>query len=141
MLKIELKKNLLDTLVGQQLRKIFIKPNQEFTSENMLFDEIVFCFSESRMKVYPLPETDEIGVKISSSSLEFIHASYEESYFVEKDKYLNTFWLCTNGQGYFDLFILSFDYLHPSIMILSEGTVLKLCIPKFIEKYDSSNKK
>lgn len=36
-----------------------------------------------------------------------------------------TVWVCENDQGYRDQVIFAFEYLHPSIAFVAEGSVLK----------------
>ena len=115
---------------GEKLSQILVKPNTDYFSPTgeILLDEIVFVFEKSKLHILPISDTDEISVKCleydnAENATSFIATSVFNEYV---GKSLSITWNCVNANGYFDLYVIGFAELHPSVMILSEGGVLKL---------------
>ena len=93
-----------------------------------MFDEIIFVFEKCKLRILPICDTDEIGVEcleeINTEAPELAENTTILNAHVGKT--LSMTWNCVNANGYFDLYALGFDELHPSVMILSEGSALKL---------------
>lgn len=118
----------IEKLIGEKLSKVLIKRNAIFEStDNHIFaDEIYFVFKNDCLYISPITESDEIGFEILNISENKSLDQLENILLQFNDKKLGEFWNCTNSRDYFDAFILGFDRLHPSIIILSEGSVLKI---------------
>lgn len=118
--------NKISDCLGEILHNVyFIESTFSVKNNKNVFDEIVFIFETQQLRILPNIDTDEI--------LFFVEKP-EEGFMLKKvsvfsayiGKTLNLTWNCFNSKGYFDILILSFHQLHPSIMILSEGSSLKV---------------
>lgn len=121
--------NEIDQLVGERLLTIRVKVNEDFLSDDnvLLADEINFVFEKNAIKILPNQDTDEIIIQLlNKQQIENLNFQ-EKATFAEKfaDKKLTFFWKGNNSNGYFDFIALSFYQLHPNLIILSEGSVLK----------------
>lgn len=118
-----------ENYLGQKLSRVVAGLNNIFLTKNneILADEIIFEFEKFRLRILPIQDTDEIELKISESVTENL-VSYTELELLNKfvGKKLTYTWNCINSNGYFDAFMISFDLLHPNLIILSEGSVLKI---------------
>jgi hypothetical protein len=114
----------------QKLSRIEIKYNSDFVSvkNEILAEEITFFFETCKLTVLPRIETDEIAVSFNMiEKSEKLKPLPEEKLFPEFiGKSIGYMWNCVNSNGYSDVFIIGFGHLHPSILILSEGSCLKL---------------
>ncbi len=96
-------------------------------NEKSTIDIICLYFKVGIIKIKAIADTDEI-------CLEFIQGTFDKKKRLEGKniftqyigQQLNQVWNCTNAYGYFDLYILGFSYLDPSILIVSETSELKL---------------
>ena len=118
----------IDEYIGKRLRQLYVKQNVEFTSlENFVIaDEIVFDLGNNFIRIVPIIDTDELAVEylgesdlIDTRQLKPILPGFV-------GKALSAVWSCVNEKGYSDMLILSFENLHPSILVLSEGSSLKV---------------
>ena len=115
---------------GEKLSHFLVKPNTDYfpPQNEHLADEVFFVFEKSKIHILPLPDTDELSVEC----LEYDNTkgSGPEGMVTIVNNYigksLSMTWNCFNANGYLDLFAIGFDQLHPNLMILSEGSVLKL---------------
>jgi|GEM_PF-2764883 len=115
---------------GEKLTKTLIKPNTDYAivEGECTPDEIIFILEKSKIRVLPVTDTDEIHVEISKNDPEnqrdlSIAVPILNDY---NGLSLSMAWNGANSNGYFDLYVLGFDQLHPTVMMLSEGNVLKL---------------
>ena len=115
---------------GEKLIKVLVKPNDDFISpsDGILADEIIFLFENFQLKISAIVDTDEIDLKIIERENSKIDNSYIEHKTLNNfiGKRLSQTWECFNSKNYFDLFIIGFVQLHPNLMILSEGSSLKI---------------
>ncbi len=116
--------------LGEKLTRIFVKSNTVFLSANneILVDEIVLVLEESKLRILPIQDTDEISVEVSEYQKLEKSELYSELNILNKylGSKLSITWNCRNTNNYFDIFIIGLKHLHPSLIILSEGSVLKL---------------
>lgn len=125
---------------GQKLSQILIKPNKDFSpvENEKLADEIIFVFEKNEVRILPVIDTDELSVTWFScentSPTEHGETTPIPNAYIGKS--LSMTWDCVNANGYFDLYAIGFDQLHPNILILSEGSVLKLF---FARQWDYKN--
>jgi hypothetical protein len=115
--------------IAKKIVDIKIILDKEFTnlSDKILADKIYILFQDdSHLEIIPLTDTDEIDViycnVLNNLNLNNYVSTLEEF----KGKEITLYWNTTNSNGYFDCFMLAFDNLHPSLIILSEGSVLKM---------------
>lgn len=115
------------------LSKVWVWPCKEFEPEESCFDRILFEFPGRNVMVEPIWDTDEILVQdVPEDSIKLNEASeHLKEYF---GRTLNQYWTCENAQGYFDLLMLAFDDLQPSLGILSEGSSLKILECERVER-------
>lgn len=118
----------LNDYIGNVIKYIEIKINTDFISNNddVFVDEITLIFDDFEVLITPDIDTDEIILKkIMKRNLET--AVIPNNIF---DKYVNKkiqmIWKGINTQGYLDLLTFGFNQLKPDILILSEGSVLKI---------------
>lgn len=115
---------------GEKLTQTLVKINSDFDSnENeVLADEIMFIFETFKLRILPFNETDEIDLRFSEKDADISDKSFVKTKHLNKflGKNLSQIWKCFNSKNYFDLFIIGFHGLHPSLMILSEGNTLKI---------------
>lgn len=130
-------KNIEDCL-GEKVSQILIKPEIVFISADneIIAEEILVLLEKSKLRILPIQDTDEISVECleidnTENDSDFLSVTLLDEYIGEM---LSESWKCVNSRGYFDLFILGFYFLHPSLMILSEGSTLKLFKPTQLRK-------
>lgn len=127
----------IDDCLDQALSKILIKQNADFVSPDnyVLADEIIFLLEKSFIRILPIIDTDELVVEYNDLA-ELGNIDGTQEYLTHfTGKTFSAVWSCKNTNGYSDLFILSFNFLQPSLLILSEGSALAL----FEAKQLSSN--
>lgn len=109
--------------IGQLLTAVSIVEYKEFGSDECL-DQVKLSFQDTTITLLPLADTDEIEVLQENTTV----SSLADTPFWCKSflgKKLMTVWVCENDQGYRDQVIFAFEYLHPSIAFVAEGSVLK----------------
>jgi hypothetical protein len=84
-----------------------------------------FFFNKSII-ITPINETDELKVELSNQPTLNIESGKANLFSPYVGKKLGMIWNCTNLRGYFDMYIIGFEYLHPNILILCEGNALLL---------------
>lgn len=114
--------------IGETLSKILIRQIKEFASpDNTIFaDEISFLLEKTWLRILPIIDTDELVVEYFDAAERGNFDGYKAYSTDFAGKKLSAIWHCQNTNGYADLFIVSFHYLQPSLLILSEGSALKL---------------
>ena len=115
---------------GEKLSRILIKPDTEFFTQDawIMADEIVFVFEKSKLQIHPLQESDEIKVSLSEYADGEELDGFAELKALEKyiGQELLMTWSATNSNNCFDSLMVAFNYTHPNLIILSEGSVLKV---------------
>jgi hypothetical protein len=118
----------METLLWKQVNSMKIVPSLDFETSNneILADEVIIDLGEQLISIIPLIDTDELEVRIFEAS-EYVKNTNSKPVF---KKYtgakLSYTWDAVNTKGYKDVFMMAFDNLIPAIMVLSEGSVLKL---------------
>lgn len=122
----------IDDCLGEKLSEILIKPNKDFVSPDhiVLADEINFLLEKTLIRILPVIDTDELVVAYFDWA-EMQNLDDCQTYSTAfTSKKLSAIWHCQNTNGYADLFIVGFQHLQPSLLILSEGSVLKIFAAK-----------
>jgi len=118
-----------DDFLGETVTKIWMKRNLDFQAANdeILIDELFVCLESAVLHIRPLVDTDEIQFDLLSPVPDN-SVGYENCYELSQllGRTVSEVWLSTNTRGYFDLLVLGLTQLHPTLLILSEGGVLKL---------------
>ena len=120
----------LENLLGQKVSKIRGVLNLDFQSgaKVRLLDEVYILLEMHYIRISTIPETDEVSVDARSNG-EFQPSRTlvdVESCHDLAGSTFSEYWKCTNSRGYFDLMVLGFQRLHPSLVVLCEGSALKL---------------
>lgn len=116
-----------DKIVGLTINSFFIKSNTDFVVPKGMsyLDEIVLVFNNNEvLKLLPDYDTDEIICDLSQNAK--ANLSTYDSLSQYEGLMLSDFWMGENSRGYSDIFLLSFKNLHPNLLIISEGSCLKL---------------
>ncbi|MGZ5243406.1 MAG: DUF6334 family protein [Bacteroidia bacterium] len=118
----------IEEFYGEGVTQIYIKKPEDFTEGNhLIVESIVFEFSSKRIKFTPIIDSDEIEVSLSITNLDELDSYDTQDMFSEYiGKTLGYTWQCINSNGFRDMYIIGLENLHPSIIILSEGSSLKL---------------
>src|SRR5688572_33259358 len=113
----------IDECIGEKLLQLRVKRVAEFASaENcVLADEIVFKLENNSIRIVPLTDTDELVTEFLDESGSVDTSEFETILPGLIGKTLSAVWSCVNENGYSDMFVLSFENLHPSLLVLSEG--------------------
>ena len=118
---------IIDDFINKSLTKAFATPANGLYDQglNPGYETIYFCFDNDAIKLTALPDTDEIDIQLLNdySKNEMFAETILEGLIGRQLTYT---WHCENTNNYFDAFLLSFTYLKPNIMVLSEGSCLKL---------------
>ncbi len=111
--------------IGQPLTGVSIVEDKEFAGNELCLDQVQLIFDDIIVTLLPIADTDEIEIinKTSHSAAPKNTPSWCQSFLGKK---LMTVWVCENNQGYQDQVIFAFEYLHPSLAFVAEGSVLKL---------------
>lgn len=121
---------------GEKLIEVRGRINEDFKPhrDEIMLDELIFVFETARMRILPVTDTDELAVELSEVDLS--GASLMK--IRELDKFsgrrLADVWQCFNSRNYFDLFVIAFDRLHPGVINVSEGGVLKIFAASVVGK-------
>lgn len=118
----------MDKLLGLKVTAIKIIRNKDFKSDNnaVLADKIIIGIENQYIVITPLADTDEINVQIAKKIIQNDSSFLEEIFPQFVGFTLGYTWKAVNSRGYFDCFIIAFGSLKPDLIILSEGSVLKL---------------
>lgn len=115
-------KMIVQDLYSQNVEKIILTRDVESND----IDKIIVVFKFNCIQIVPLVDTDEIDLIVCN--LDEIELNGSEDY--SFDDYNNSefcfSWNAINSNGYYDTIILGFNFLHPNLLILSEGSCLKL---------------
>lgn len=113
---------------GEKLSRVLVKQATDFISLDnyVLADEIIFLLEKGFIQILPIIDTDELVVEFFdlNETINFNEFETFSTHFTGRG--LSAIWNCVNTNGYSDLFIISFNNLHPSLLVLSEGSSLKL---------------
>lgn len=118
-----------DSILGEKVARFLIKQNQDFESsdDEILIDELIVDLEMSVIRISPVVNSDEIIWECFTRDTLNEHSLKDYSAIQQYvGRTLSATWTCTNSNGYFDLLILGLDRLHPTLLILSEGGVLKV---------------
>ena len=119
--------SIVENFYGENLTSIWIDFNTDILSGNdtIISNEISFLFNDSGFTVKPIFESDEIQISLVED-LKLIKGTESKNILSNKFQSLDFCWQGINSRGYFDVLLLSFDYLIPSIAIVSQMGVLEL---------------
>lgn len=121
---------------GQILKAISLRECKDFEGNELCLEQIKFIFENEIVTLLPIIDTDEIEVNQEENTNLISDNSDYFQYFLGKK--LMAIWICENDQGYQDQVIFAFDNLHPSIVFVSEGSVLKVFICQQIKVINNS---
>lgn len=115
-------------LLGKQIKAIKLVPDTVFEAydDEILADEVIIDLGEYLLSILPLPDTDELKVQIIERPAYRGNVRAEPILKQYINAKLSYTWEGVNTNGYQDVFMVAFDTLTPAIMILCEGSVLKL---------------
>ncbi len=110
--------------IGQTLTAVSIVKDEEFGGNELCLDKVKLFFQDTNITLLPLTDSDEIEIIQESSTK---HSQIDTPPWCQSflGKKLMTVWICENDQGYQDQVIFAFEYLHPSIAFVAEGSVIK----------------
>ena len=116
----------LESLLGKKIENIEIFLDKDYPNQHNILEKIVFYLDNKALILKPIADTDEI--KIDICDVKNIAPQTNQPHILSKfiGSNLNYTWNATNIKGYFDVFLMSFHNLTPDLMILSEGSSLKL---------------
>jgi hypothetical protein len=119
-------------VLGQKITSIKIVPCKDFDNPDneILADKIFICCSKTYLVVTPLCDTDELKVEEFKEELNLQQLHTESILSEFTGAKVGYTWEGINSNGYLDVFIIACENLHPSILILSEGSCLKLFLVK-----------
>lgn len=110
--------------IGQTLTAISIVEDKEFSGKELCFDKIQLFFPDTTVTLLPIADTDEIEIiQETITTPDSVNTPSWCQFLLGKK--LMTVWVCENDQGYRDQVIFAFEYLHPTIAFIAEGSVLK----------------
>jgi hypothetical protein len=118
----------LDVLLGQRIKKIVVDQNTVFDEprSKLIADKVLIYLDTKVLVIKPLTETDEIEILIKDS------VARESSWVDILGEFVNSklsyTWQCFNTNNYFDVFMLAFGSLRPSMAVLSEGSALNILV-------------
>lgn len=116
----------LESLLGKKIENIEIFLDKDYPNQHNILEKIVFYLDNKALSIEPIINSDEIKISIYNVKREVLQDN--ELHILSKfiGTHLNYTWNCINTKGYFDIFLMSFHNLTPDLMILSEGSSLKL---------------
>jgi len=111
--------------IGHTLTAVSIVEYQEFSVKELCLDQVKLFFHNQIVTLLPIVDTDEIEIINETNTVtpRATAPSWCQSFLGKK---LMTVWVCENNQGYRDQVILAFEYLHPSLIFVAEGSVIKV---------------
>lgn len=118
----------LEALLGQRVKKIVVDQNTVFDAprSKLIVDKVLIYLETKVLVIKPLTETDEIEILIKDS------VARESSWVDILGEFVNSklsyTWQCFNTNNYFDVFMLAFGSLRPSMAVLSEGSALNILV-------------
>jgi len=127
--------------LSYSLSSISVIESLEYGGDECQLDEVNLYFNEVNQVVTlkPIADTDE--VEISHQTLLNLPLMIETPSWAQclVGKKLDMVWVCHNQQGYQDLVILAFEYLHPNIGFLAEGSVLKVVQSQMVKRINGGD--
>jgi hypothetical protein len=118
-------KLIIEDFWGEKLTGVEIVYSNETSSPSRKEIEKIFLgFLNNSIIITPVSETDEIKVELSS--LPLLTKETTNMFLPYLGKKLAVTWNCINSQGYFDMYTVGFEHLHPNIIILCKGSGLLL---------------
>lgn len=118
----------LKEILGKQVDAISRLPDKllERETAEILADKIFLKIGNTALAILPITETDELETKLIEATQ--IQEEHQLENILEQhyNKKLSCVWKATNWKGYRDVVLLSFDNLIPAVLILSEGSGLKV---------------
>lgn len=119
----------INHLFGKEVTNI--KIIEETIDDLKFINEIKIYFAHQNIIIRPLSNTDELKISFSKNK-DIEQVSLQENTLSKLiGKKLTFAWEGYNANGYLDVCILSFEYLTPNILFLSEGSSIKIfCIDK-----------
>jgi|NOAtaT_7_FD_contig_21_7102455_length_950_multi_6_in_0_out_0_1 hypothetical protein len=88
--------------------------------------KISLGFGSKSITITPISDTDEVKVELINKPTLGNNLEEANIFTCYIGKKLGIIWESTNIRGYFDMYIIGFEYLHPNILILCEGSALLL---------------
>ncbi len=122
--------------IGQALTAVSIIESKEFSGNELCLDQVKLFFQGTTITLLPLADTDEIEIFQENITDHSVDTPFWCQPFVGKK--LMTVWVCDNSQGFQDQVIFAFEYLHPKITFVAEGSVLKVFRNEQIYKVKAS---
>lgn len=113
--------------VAFTLAGISVVEDEDFVSDELCLESVQLFFrdTDTVITLRPVADTDEI--EMSQQLKKTSGAIYTPEWCRDLvGQKLQTIWICTNSQGYQDQIVFAFEFLHPSIGFISEGSVLKV---------------
>jgi hypothetical protein len=119
-------------ILSQKITSIKMIPCEGFdNSDNeLLADKIFIRCSKTSLVITPLCDTDELKIEEFKEELNVQQFHTEDILSEFVGAKVGYTWEGINSNGYLDVFIIACKNLHPSILILSEGSCLKLFLVK-----------
>jgi hypothetical protein len=116
----------LENLLGKKIENIEIFLKNDNTYQYTILEKVIFYLDDKALILTPVVDTDEIKIDVYDAEKTVFQTTQPHilSKFIGLN--LNYTWNGINTKGYFDVFLMSFHNLTPSLMILSEGSSLKL---------------
>ncbi|MGH9949558.1 MAG: DUF6334 family protein [Pyrinomonadaceae bacterium] len=118
----------LNDFLGESITRIQVKLNADFEAVNneILIDQLFVHLENVVLQIQPFVDTDEVRCDLLSpdEAPEDYQNCQELAQFLGRT--FSEVWVSTNSRGYSDLLILGLKRLNPTLLILSEGGVLKL---------------
>ncbi|NET60836.1 MAG: hypothetical protein F6K47_33290 [Symploca sp. SIO2E6] len=126
--------------IGQILTGVSIFEYQEFGGNELCLDQVKLFFDNQVVTLLPIVDTDEIEIINETTTAVPMAAtpSWCQSFL---GKELMTVWVCENNQGYRDQVILAFEYLHPSLIFVAEGSVIKVFCTEQVDRVQAAQAK
>ena len=120
--------NELKDFLGEKIKVIYGIQNIDFHSNEdyFFFNKIIIATDRGNIYLSPLVDSDEVQIEISQKPDHILNDEKTEilaDFYGEK---INYTWTGINTNGYEDVFMISLKDLKPSVLILAEGSVLKL---------------
>jgi hypothetical protein len=128
----------IDNFLGEEFLFAKVQYDQHAVPvlyEKSTIDTIQLYFKVGVIQISSINDTDEIKLTFIQDKTNQKKRNIEADRNIFKKyigKKLNQVWTSINSSGYFDLCILSFSYLDPNILIVSETSGLKLFEAKYM---------
>ncbi len=118
----------LEDLLGERILSIKALNDESKNANNMVQADIIFIRTEHHfIEIVPITDSDELDWNIYKGEPEkFKNCTSIDNISLDVNSKLNYTWFGTNTNGYSDLIAFALNSLKPSLIILCEGSVLKL---------------